>query len=382
MTKNKLRLSLAAAMMITTYSYAGSVTAPNVDNIAISGDIELKQVREKSDTATVSFRTAEINLNIDATVADIVDVYTQFQVYDDTQAKATADKTFDVVHAYAVLPIMKGKGKVMAGLIPNITYGTDAFDDGGEDWNIMIQVPVAKGVKVAIISKVKNEEEADKNKGDTGANAIRIDAKISNFMLGAKYAQGHANKGDGFAGLLIEDKEKKSKVFMTYITGKVAGFDVGFEYAIKDITLQNTPIGFVQPVKQKGYYASIGKELGAFSVGLGYANLKDGMKGGDDFAPGIIIDGNLDSNGKNLTTSAIVVPLGYAINDNLSLSATYIDGDLEISTLKSESVKEIDLGVEYAFNDNVSLSATYGDYNSNIVGNDQKNIEIALAITF
>jgi K+-sensing histidine kinase KdpD len=42
MIKNKIKLSLATAIMVATSSYASVVTAPNINNLEISGDIELK----------------------------------------------------------------------------------------------------------------------------------------------------------------------------------------------------------------------------------------------------------------------------------------------------------------------------------------------------
>ena len=382
MIKNKIKLSLATAMLIATTSYAGVVTAPNINNLEISGDIELKQVKEKTGNETIDKRTAEANLHFDAKSDSGLEVHTTFTAYDDNQANDSADKNVRTKEAYVVVPFMNKKAKLVAGLAPNKKYGTDAFEMGGEAWKAAIFVPVAKGVKVGVVSKIENEEEQDKNKGDSGATAIRIDAKLGDFMLGAKYASVYQNKDDGFSfdangdgAVTADEKEKKAKVLMTYLTGEVAGFDLGFEYAQKDITLQGAPAAFTQPKKQKGYYASISKELGALNIGLSYISLKDGMKGGDDFAPGMILDGNVDSSATK-DTSAIVVPLEYAINDQLSLNATFIKADI-----MGDDAKEFDLGASYAVDDNVELSIGYGKFTQDNT-DDQTNIEVAVAITF
>ncbi|MCK5111190.1 MAG: hypothetical protein KAQ94_06685 [Arcobacteraceae bacterium] len=102
MLKNRLKLSIVTAMAVAGLSssaVAGTVTAPNIDNIELSGDIELKHVQEKSDTATINKRTAEINLNLDAKANNGLEIYTTFTAYDDNQANASANKDLRIKHA-------------------------------------------------------------------------------------------------------------------------------------------------------------------------------------------------------------------------------------------------------------------------------------------
>ena len=372
MTK-MIKLSLAAAMLTTTCSYAGMVTAPNSSNIELSGDVELKAVSEKTGDTTVQKRTAEVNLALEAKLASGTSFITEIQVYDDTQAGSNIENgtDLDVTKAYAVIPIMGGNGKVVAGLAPNNTYGTDAFDNGGESWKLAVNMPIARGVKVTVVSKVKNEEEKDSNKGDSGATALRVDAKVGEFMIGTKYGLAYANKGDGSSPAAASDKEIEKKILTGYIAGSAAGLDLGFEFETDDVKF----IGTNQTTKPKGYYASVGKEIGAFSAGLAYVNLKDGMKGGDDFAPGMILDGNVDSSATE-DTSAVVVPLEYAINDNLTAHATYIDAEVQ-----GNDATEIDFGATYAMDDNIELSVGYGKYTIDNT-DDQTNVEVAIALTF
>ncbi|RKX95006.1 MAG: hypothetical protein DRP55_10600, partial [Spirochaetes bacterium] len=87
--------------------------------------------------------------------------------HDDNQADAGARKSVEIKEAYVVVPFMDKKAKLVAGLAPNKTYGTDAFEKGGEAWKAAIFIPVAKGVKVGVVSKIENEEEQDNNKGDS-----------------------------------------------------------------------------------------------------------------------------------------------------------------------------------------------------------------------
>jgi hypothetical protein len=375
MIKNKLKLSLAISLMMATYSFARTVKAPNIDNIELSGDMELKQIQDKNNTATINKRRAEINFNLDAKAKNGLEVYTTFTAYDDNQANAMADKNLRVKHAYAVLPFLQGKGEVYAGLVPNFIYGTNAFEMGGEAWKVAIFIPIAKGVKVGAVSKIENEEEQDSNKGDSRATAIRIDAKIGNFMLGAKYAKGDKNKNDGkvvTGGTIdIDNTEKEYSVIDTYIKGKVATVDVGAEYITKKVDL----IGTNKTMKPKGYYLTASKKFGDLIAGIAYINLSKGMKGGDDFAPGIIIDGTLESSATK-DTSAIVVPFKYAINDKIIATATYISANI-----KGDDTKEFDIGASYAMYDNVELSVGYGKYTQDNADNETK-IEVAIAITF
>jgi len=375
MIKNKIKLSLATAMLIATTSYAGVVTAPNINNLEISGDIELKQVKEKTGNETIDKRTAEVNLHFDAKSDSGLEVHTTFTAYDDNQGNPNADTGVNTKEAYAIIPLMDGKGKVVAGLAPNNTYGTDAFDNGGESWKIAAFLPVAKGVKVGVVSKIENEEEQDSNKGDSGATAIRIDAKVGEFMLGAKYGQTYKNKNDGkvvAGGAIDQDNtEKEAKVITAYVTGEIAGLNVGAEFISQSVKL----VGANKTTKPKGYYLEASKEIDNLTVGLAYINLTKGAKGGDDFAPGMILDGNVDSSAAK-DTSAIVVPLEYAIDDQLSLNATYISADVQ-----GDDAKEFDLGASYAVDDNVELSVGYGKYTIDNADN-QTNIEVAIAITF
>ncbi len=379
MIKNKLKLSLAAAMIATTCSYAGTVTAPNVDNIEISGELILKQARDRSTTPAgisevESYRTAEVTLNIDATVADTVEIHTAFTAYDDTQAENGADQNVRIDQAYAVVPILNGKGKVVAGLAPNNQYGTEAFDNGGESWKLAVNMPVAKGVKVTVVSKIENEEKQNGNKGDSGTTAIRVDAKVGEFKVGAKYGHGYKNKNDGFTG--TANTEIKAKVFMAYATGTVSDIDLGFEYANKSIQKIGALDSQQPKDNQVGYFATAQKEMGQFRAGVGYMILKHNMQGGGDFAPGMILDGNVNSTG-DAKTEAIVIPVSYAVNDALTTSVTYIDAEIG-----NDDVTEYDFGVEYTYNDNIGLSATYGQYNGEQDTEDQKNFEIEVAITF
>ncbi|MEA2051084.1 MAG: hypothetical protein U9O56_10205 [Campylobacterota bacterium] len=380
MIKNRLKLSLAASLLVATCSYAGTVTAPNSSNIELSGDVELKAVSEKTDTEKINKRTAEVNLNLDATLNNGIKVFTTFKAFDGVQGQTTAgadntDDGFKTKAAYAVIPLMDGKGKVVAGLAPNNTYGTDAFDNGGEDWKLAVNVPVAKGVKVTVVSKVKNEEEADSNKGDSGMTAIRVDAKIGELMIGAKYGSGYKNKDDGKVvtnkAIDSDNTEKEIDLLTAYINGSVAGLDLGVEYIQKDVEL----IGVNKTIDQKGFFATIGKSFGDVTAGIAYITLEKGLKGGDDFAPGMILDGNIDSSATK-DTSAIVVPLEYSIDDSLTASATYISADVQGS-----DATEIDFGIAYAMDDNIELSAGYGKYTIDD-GDDQTNIEVAIAITF
>ena len=99
------------------------------------------------------------------------------------------------------------------------------------------------------------------------------------------------------------------------------------------------------------------------------------MKGGDDFAPGMIIDGTLESSATKDTT-AIIVPLEYAINDQVATTATYISADI-----MGDDAKEFDIGASYAVDDNAELSICYGKYTQDNIDN-QTNIEVAIAIKF
>jgi len=378
MLKNKLKLSIAAAILCSSYLQAGTVTAPNSLNIELSGDVELKQIREKSKTETINYRTAEINLNLDSKMDNGLEFHYSAKAYNDTQASSTADTGVDTTHGYAVVPFLEGKGKIIAGLVPNFPYGTDAFEEGGESWKIAVFAPIMKGIKVGLISKIEDENEADKNTGDDGSTALRVDGTFDNIAFGLKYAEAYINKNDGWTGVAATN-EKEIEVMTGYVTGDVVGINYGAEYITKDITNVGGTTAQQPKANQKGYYLEANKDIVEnLNIGLAYAKLQNGLVGGEDFAVSLVLDGNIDSS-TTKDTSAFVIPVSYKITDNLSINATYVDAKIE-----DISANEYDIGIEYIYNDNVTLSATYGDFdadtNSPIEGT--KNLELSLVMRF
>jgi hypothetical protein len=352
MTKNKFKLSVVAGMLLTSSAIAGTVTAPNSVNIEISGDVELKMLSEKTGSTEVQKRTAEVNLGLESELKDGLKVVTAFRVYDGTQANSAAD-TFATTQAYALIPFME-TGELKAGLAENDVYGTDAFDNGGESWKLSVKVPVAKDFTATLVSTIADEKENDDNTGDSESTALRIDGKIADYELGAKYTNAYTDKNN--AG------EVKTNTTSAYVMGSISSVDVSLELASASKS-------------QKGYFLSLGKEFGALNTGLTYVNLSNGLKGGDDFALGMILDGNIDSS-TTKDTSAIAIPLEYALNDKLTANAALIEIDNQ-----GNDGREINLGAAYALSDSAELSVAYGKYTQDNA-DDQTNIELTVAIEF
>ncbi len=398
MIKNRFKLSLVAAMITTTCSYAGTVTAPNSMDIKLGGEIKIKHITEKTNAKNVDKRTAEVDIKLESKLKNGIKIFTTFTGYDDSQAgaevdlngdgdttddgeRAASDANMRTKEAYVVIPLMDGKGKIIAGLAPNKKYGTYAFDNGGESWKIAVNVPVVKGVNITVVSKIKNEEEQDSNKGDSGATAIRIDAKIGTLMVGAKYAQGYANKnngkvlkviGDPTKGLHPDDTEKEVKGITAYLTGKVSGFKVGAEYIQKDVTF----VGANKTIAPSGYFITASKKINNLTTGIAYLDLTKGMKGGEDFTAGLILDGNINSSSTK-DTSAIIVPIDYKINEKLTANLKLIKADI-----LETNANEIDLGMTYKMDKNIKLKVVFGKYSHTNSVNDQTNTKIELAIKF
>lgn len=376
MIKNKLKLSMVAALVTATYGYAGVVKAPNIDLIELSGDIELKQVSEKT-TGTNKYRTAEVNLNLDAKADNGLEVFTSFKVHDGNQAGTGAaipdTASITTTHAYAKIPL--GKVKVVAGLAPNFQYGTGAFDNGGESWKMAVFVPVAKGAKLALVSKVNNETGNAGDKGDSGATALRFDAKVGAFKVGVKYGNNYINKDNGFTGVATTTEIEK-KVITGYVMGSISGVDVGFEYITADVKKVGAP---AQPEDMKGYFLSLNKEFSSsLSAGFAHVNLSKGMKGGEEFAPGIVLDANVNSSATQ-DTSATVIPVEFKVNEQVTATGTYISADVQ-----GKDASEIDFSLAYGVNDNAEISLGYGkfDGDTGCAIADQTNIEVTIAITF
>lgn len=352
MIKNKLKLSIAAGMLLTSCAYAGTVTAANSNNIEISGDVELKMLSEKSGSETVEKRTAEVNLGLESQLKSGTKVITAFRVFDGTQANGGAD-TFDVTEAYALIPFMKG-GELKVGLSANDTYGTDAFDNGGEDWKVSIKVPVMENTSVTLVSSISKEDEANANEGDSGATSFQVDTEVSGLSIGAKYVSAYENKDTA--------TEVETNSVFAFATGEVEGFELGFE-------------AVASSGDKRAFFVSASKEFDALTAGLAYVNLTKGQKGGDDFAVGMILDGNIDSSEAE-DTSAFVLPLEYAVNDKLTANATLIS-----ASVQGDSASELDLGAAYALNSDTEVSLSYGKYTQDNA-DDQTNIELAVVIEF
>lgn len=387
MIRTVRNVALATAIF-GTCATAGTVTAPNSIDIEVSGDVELKFKKDKTQNSSINtndnvdYRTAELNLYIDAKMDNGLEFHFTGLGYDDTQANSNADTGVRTKEAYAVVPFLEGKAKLIAGLKENVVYGTDAFENGGEAWRAAFVFPIAQGITGKVVSKIENEEEQDSNKGDSGGTVLRVDGKFGDINAGLRYAALYANKNDGQTAVSPADREKEIDLYSGYIMGEASGVEFSAEYMKTEIEMVGASN---QPKDQSGYFLSAGMDvMENLNAGLAYVSLSDGLKGGEDFAPGLILDGNVDSLGENLDTTAIVLPITYSFNDSLSATFKYIHAEIEDGNAATkDDAREIDLGVEYVYNENLTISATIGDYDhSDKTQDDITSAEVVMAITF
>lgn len=368
MIKNLKNIAVAAAIL-GTCAYAGE------NKIEISGDAEIAYKSEKTGSNTNAYNTTEVNINVEAVNKDGIEFHGQFVAYDGTQgyaadgttAQDTAASTgtsteapttgLETKQAYVVVPL--GKAKLIAGLVENATYGLEAFDDGGESWKTALVIPFNKNLNARIVSKKIEEESKVKGAGDSDATVARIDANYDDLAFGVRAASMVISK---------DENEKKKSLLSAYLTTKISNFDLGFEYTQEG-----------QDFDGKGFMLSVASNITEdLNLGLSYVSLTDGLKGGADFAPGEIIDGNLDSSATKDTT-AFVLPITFALNDTLSLGAKYIKADVQ-----GKDVSETDLTAEYALGEVTSISGTYATLSSDFAGiaDDQTVMSITLATEF
>ena len=370
--KNKFKYNLMLAIILAINNVNAKST---FENLKLNGDIELIDTNTKTNSKTIHKRTSEMNIDISTNIDSNVDVFTTFEMFNGTQGQASEDSEntddgFQTKSAYVVVPIKKTK--LMAGLNSETIFGTNAFDDEKDFWQLGLHFLVKENITLSLISYIENEEEMNSNTGDTKTNEVKAIIKTDVFNAGVKYAITNENKNNGQSS--IELSEKEIKTITTYFKTSYAQIDFDLEIDLDNVEL----IGTNETIKQKGYFAKINKTIGDFSIGTSYTKLLNGKKGGDEFAISLFYDGNIDSNFTN-STNAIAIPIKYQINDKLSMNALFVDINIQ-----GENAKEFDLGLEYIMNDNVTFSTIFGKLNGDDEANidDASNLEIALAITF
>ncbi len=222
------------------------------------------------------------------------------------------------------------------------------------------------------------EAEKHDGEGDQDALVLRVDGNSAGFSYGVKHATiSFDNDADATNGT---KDEKQHKIIGGYAMGEVAGAEVAFEFIKRSSDLDDAAAK-AAGAKGTGYILAVGKEINdKLSTGISYFSVSDGIKGGGDFAPGEIFDGNVDSSA-TADTSVFVVPVAYSINDKLTANATLITGDV-----LDKSATEVDLGLEYALGEVTTVSAIYakasGDGAKAALGGDQTNMTIVLATEF
>lgn len=350
-------LTLASALLGTCLSAANIES--NV-NLNVSGDAEITYKTEDTDKTKNAYNETEVNFYVDAVNQDGIEFHSKFVVFDGVQGRADTDDgnadndntaNMETAEAYVKAPLMGGKVHIMAGLKENGGYGTDAFWSADSQWRTAITVPIAKGTTFKYVRKKLTEKMANDGDGDKDANVFRLDTKFNGYKMGVKYGQVIVNNN--------LKTEKEQKIVGAYFLGDIAGIDTAFEYM--DIS---------EDFDGTGYFLSLGKEFeSGLSVGLGYASLTDGMKGGSDFAVSEILDGNIDSSATK-DTSAIAVPISYPISDKLTANLTLVSADV-----LEESATEYDIGFEYALGEQTTISAVYANISGDGVKalNDDKS---------
>lgn len=368
MIKNLKNIAVATAILGTSL-YAAE------NKIELAGTAEITYKNEKSGSTNNAYNETEINLTIDAENKDGIEFHSEFVAYDGVQGyvadnaspqdtaagTATSNEAptsgMETKQAYIVAPL--GKVKLLAGLIGNATYGLEAFDDGGESWKTALVIPFSKNLNARIVSKKIEEESKDKGTGDSDATVARVDANYDDLTFGVRAASMVISK---------DENEMKKSLLSAYLTTKISNFDLGFEYTQEG-----------QDFDGKGFMLSVSSNITEdLNLGLSYVSLADGLKGGSDFAPGEIIDGNLDSSATKDTT-AFILPVEFALNDELTLSAKYIQADVQ-----GDDVTETDFGAEYSLGEATSITATYANLtsDSSTIADKQTLISLAVATEF
>jgi hypothetical protein len=344
--KTTIKLSMVAAFLMGTCAVADT-------KLTTSGDAEISYKSIESAGETNKLISTEVNLNIDAALADGVGLHTSFVVFDGVQAdsSAGADNTANMAttYAYVTMPVLDSKGMVKAGLSPDDAFGTGAFENGGESWKTAFSYAISDSLKVSISDKKIKEMQADDSVGDSDEMAVALTGNIDGIALGLKSASKVTDKDAA--------TEESTSFTNLFVSGEYTGFGYGFEYKANGGDADGS-----------GIYLEASKTFDKLSTSLEYVTLTEGISAGDDFAPGEFFDGNVASSATK-DTSAIVVGLGYPITETVGLSATLISAEV-----LEKSATEMILSASYAYSDATSILATYANATGDGVGTDDESV--------
>ncbi|MEA3512032.1 MAG: porin [Campylobacterota bacterium] len=359
--KKMIKLSLVAATVLglATTSYAES-------KVTVSGDAEVTYENLTQNDTTDVYKTADVNINIDAVNEDGVEFHSQFVLYDGTQGDITGlengvvtDTTGNpeaysqIERAYVVAPLPFAEAKLTAGLAPNGAFGSGMFENGGESWKTDLTMKAA-GLKVKVGNvtiKESNASQADKIK-----NYVKVEGSAGDIKYGLQYSNTKDTATDC------------TKTYMNpYVTASVAGLDIAAEYASWGSDGDGT-----------GMFVQAGKEMGPLSVALAYVTLSgaDGSAGGD-YAASDFFDGNVASNATD-DTSAIVVPVSYKVSDKLTAGLTYVSAD--VTGLDGTAM---DITADYALGKSTSIGLLYATATGDAVGaDDYTKMAMSVSMSF
>jgi hypothetical protein len=359
--KNRFLLFSIGFLLASTLH---SIETPNSIDAKVSGDMEMKIVNEDIGGKSISKRTAEVNIAFDSKLANQIEVFSLFKLFNGTAGQNDSssenyDDGFKTKNIYAKVPFMNHKGYANVGLAPNEIFGDDAFDNGDESWKIEVVASLKPSLYLIVESRVDEEREQDNNNGDSGEESIGLIYKDKKIESGIKYISAYSNKGDS--------NEEISSEFNGYIKTKVALFDVTAEVLLKDIKDQSS---------QSGYFVTFYKEFKKVDTAVHYALITGGLKGGDELKMSTILDGNIDSTSTN-DTFVISVPVEYKMSDKFSLNANFV-----LAAIEDIDAIGLDIGTTHKIDDSTEVSLVLANLNSDDSSKDQTNVEIALNLEF
>jgi hypothetical protein len=359
--KNRFLVLVLGSLLTTTLH---SIETPNSIDAKVHGDMEMKIVNEDIGGKSVSKRTAEVNIAFDSKLANQIEVFSLFKLFNGTSdqndsSSENYDDGLKTKNIYAKVPFMNHKGYVNVGLAPNEVFGDDAFDNGDESWKIEIVASLKPSLYLVAESRVDQEREQDNNCGDSGEESVGVIYKDKKIESGVKYISAYSNKGDS--------NEVISSGLNGYIKTKVALFDVTAEVLLKDIKDQSS---------QSGYFVTFSNEFKKVDAAVHYALMTGGLKGGDELKMSAILDGNIDSSSTN-DTFVISVPVEYKMSDKFSLNANFV-----LASIEDIDAMGLDIGTTHKIDDSTEVSLVLATFDSDDNTKDQTNVEIALNLEF
>ena len=372
-------ISIAAAAALATSAYAAEF------NLSADAEVTGKSLRAPGSSEETEWYGMEVNLGVEAKNEDGIALKASWVIYDNSMASSslTVDSiqpTLD--YGYIVAPLMEGL-TLKSGYVEAGPFGTNLTNSGDSTFKpFALTYKFSDAVSISFEEHMKTESDSNNTDGgmifgagfgDKSANRIAVGGKIGDLKYGARVTMTYT--GDTNPSITVNN-EKTDMQTEAYVTGKASIVNYAAHLVMKDGDSFDdaTPFDGINDTKdsQMGLYAHVlVSPIENLTTGAAFVML-DGFETGAEFDPTYLTDEALNTlnvdpttgktyyrdpvsnNYENYTTTLLVVPVIWGINDMFTLEANLAFGEL-----LDASFNEIDLGLNIALGKATNVKLMY-----------------------